>query len=476
MLPQELKELVTCVQENGCEGQNIELKKAAEGTPERLYDTLSSFSNQNGGGIIIFGIDEKAGFSVCGVYSAQELQKRVTEQCEQMEPKIRPLFTVCKIDNKTVVSAEIAECDIFSRPCFYTGKGRIKGSYIRVGEADKPMTEYEVYSYEAFKRKIQDELRVDPRADMKQLNTNLLQLYFAKVREEKPNLAVSDEAQILELQGMMIGGKPTVAGEMIFGIYPQSLFPQYSVIASVVPGTEIGELGEAGERFLDDKRIDGTLSQMLDEGVSFVARNMKNRVVVDESGKRADKKEYPLKAVREALLNALVHRDYSIHTENAPIRLLMFSDRLEIENPGGLYGRGTLEQLGKAALDVRNPYIAGALELFIQSENRYSGIPTMRREMRLSSLKPPVFESQRGVFCVTFYNTPAEDADGLVQRILDFCFEPKSRTELAQEFKFSAPTYFINTYIKPLIAQGRIAMPLPETPKSKKQRYFTVKE
>ena len=82
MLPQELKELVTCVQENGCEGQNIELKKAAEGTPERLYDTLSSFSNQNGGGIIIFGIDEKAGFSVCGVYSAQELQKRVTEQCE----------------------------------------------------------------------------------------------------------------------------------------------------------------------------------------------------------------------------------------------------------------------------------------------------------------------------------------------------------------------------------------------------------
>ena len=289
-------------------------------------------------------------------------------------------------------------------------------------------------------------------------------------------MAASGETQILEFQGMVTEGKPTVAGELVFGIYPQSLFPQYSVIASVVPGTEIGELGEAGERFLDDKRIDGTLPQMLEEGVSFVVRNMKNRVVVDDSGKRADKKEYPIKAIREALLNALVHRDYSIHTENAPIRLLMFSDRLEIENPGGLYGRGTLDQLGNAALDIRNPYIAGALELFIQSENRYSGIPTMRREMRLSGLKPPVFESWRGVFRVTFYNTPAaEDSDSLTQRILDFCSEPKSRTELAGEFKFSAPTYFINTYIRPLMEQGRIAMTLPETPKSKKQRYYTVK-
>jgi len=243
-----------------------------------------------------------------------------------------------------------------------------------------------------------------------------------------------------------------------------------------VPGTGIGELGDAGERFLDDKRIDGTLSQMLEEGVAFVVRNMKNRVVVDDSGRRADKKEYPIKAIREALLNALVHRDYSIHTENAPIRLLMFSDRLEIENPGGLYGRGTLDQLGNAALDIRNPFIAGALELFIQSENRYSGIPTMRREMQINSMKPPVFESWRGVFRVTFYNTPvAEDAGSLTQRILDFCLEPKSRAELAREFNFNAPTYFINTYIKPLMEHGHIAMTLPETPKSKKQRYYTVK-
>ncbi len=94
MLPQELKELVMRTQENGCEGQYIELKKAAEGTPERLYDTLSSFSNQDGGGIIIFGIDESAGYSVCGVYASQALQSRVTEQSEQMNPGTAAVYSV----------------------------------------------------------------------------------------------------------------------------------------------------------------------------------------------------------------------------------------------------------------------------------------------------------------------------------------------------------------------------------------------
>jgi len=475
MLAQELQDLVQEVQRHGCESQTIEVKKAAGGTPERLYDTLSSFSNQNGGGIILFGIDEEAGYAVTGVYDAQDLQKHVVEQCEQMEPKVRPLFTVCGIDGKTVVSAEIAECDVFERPCFYVGKGRMKGAYIRVGGADKPMTEYEVYSYEVFKRKLQDELRVDPRADLAQLNPDLLQLYYAKIRVAKPNLAAVDENQILALQGIVANGKPTVAGELLFGIYPQSLFPQYSIIASVIPGTEMGDLGDQGERFLDDRRIEGTLPQLLDDAVLFVTRNMKRRLIVDDNGRRADRTEYPLKAIREAILNAIVHRDYSIHTENAPIRLLMFEDRLEIENPGGLYGRGTIDQLGQIGLDIRNPYLAGALEIIIESENRYSGIPTMRREMKAHGLRPPAFTSQRGVFTVTFYNAPAAQEGGsMEERLLAFCMEPKSREELAKEFGFSAPTYFINTYVRPLLAQGRMAMTLPETPKSKKQRYYTV--
>ena len=189
MLPVELEQLVRDIVRQRCERQNIELKRAAKGTPERLYDTLSSFSNQTGGGIILFGIDEKNNFALTGVYDAQDLQTQITNQALQMQPVVRPLFTVAEIDGKTIVSAEISECDLFEKPCFYQGAGRMRGAYVRVGDADLPMTEYEIYSYEVFKRKIQDELRVVERADSEDFSSDTLDEYFIHVKKKKPNLA-----------------------------------------------------------------------------------------------------------------------------------------------------------------------------------------------------------------------------------------------------------------------------------------------
>ncbi len=68
-------------------------------------------------------------------------------------------------------------------------------------------------------------------------------------------------------------------------------------------------------------------------------------------------------AVREAILNALIHRDYSIHTEGMPIQLIIFEDRLELRSPGGLYGRLSIDQLGKVQPDTRNPVIAVTMEI-----------------------------------------------------------------------------------------------------------------
>ena len=153
MQTEALKKIVLDIKNLKTESQTIELKAATQGCPTRLFDTLSSFSNQDEGGIIIFGVDEGDNYAVKGVYDAQDLQKKVTEQCKQMEPAVRALFTVCEIDGKTVVSAEIPGVDISERPVFYKGVGRIKGSYVRVGESDEPMSEYEIYSYEAFRKK-----------------------------------------------------------------------------------------------------------------------------------------------------------------------------------------------------------------------------------------------------------------------------------------------------------------------------------
>lgn len=95
-----------------------------------------------------------------------------------------------------------------------------------------------------------------------------------------------------------------------------------------------------GERFLDNQRIEGNISEMLDGAMQFVSKNMRTKTIVDpHTGKREDRTDYPITALREAILNALVHRDYSIHTEGMPIQIIMFEDRIEIRNPGGIYGR-----------------------------------------------------------------------------------------------------------------------------------------
>lgn len=94
MTTDEFIEKLIEIQKMKCESQILELKSARSGCPKRLYDTLSSFSNQDDGGIMIFGIDEENDYEETGVYDAQDLQKKINAQCLQMEPVVRPLFTV----------------------------------------------------------------------------------------------------------------------------------------------------------------------------------------------------------------------------------------------------------------------------------------------------------------------------------------------------------------------------------------------
>ena len=136
ILPNELIDLAKSVCDQKAETLTVKCKAAHTDCPKRLYDTLSSFSNQDSGGIILFGVDENADFQVVGVYDAQDLQKRVTEQCKQMEPPVRAVFTLAELEGHWICSAEIPAVDVAERPCYYRGAGRSKGSYIRVGDAD----------------------------------------------------------------------------------------------------------------------------------------------------------------------------------------------------------------------------------------------------------------------------------------------------------------------------------------------------
>lgn len=479
MQAEELLALVKEIGRQKTEKQNIELKAAQKGCPSRIYDTLSSFSNQDCGGIIIFGVDENKDYEVVGVYDPQDLQKKVTEQCKQMEPMVRALFTVCEVDEKIVVSAEIPGVDISERPVFYKGIGRIRGSYVRVGESDEPMSEYEVYSYDAFRKRTRDDIRTVEGARISLFHKDRLAQYLTAVKQERKNLAdnVSDD-EILELMGVTVDGTPSVAGIMTFSIYPQAYFPQLCITAVVVPGTEIGMLGEDGERFIDNERITGSIPEMLEAAVDFVRRNSRTKTIIGEDGQRRDKPEYPVKAVREAILNALVHRDYSIHTENVPIRVEMYRDRMEIISCGGLYGKITIDSLGKVRPETRNAALANMLELLDITENRYSGIPTIRAEFRNAGLPAPIFSVRHGEFSVIFKNNiyQAEGAKkhgNMQDDILAFCDVPRTRAELI-EFTGMSRYYTMSSIVQPLVDAGNLKLTIPEKPKSPKQKYVRV--
>lgn len=499
MQTEDLRKLVGKIQHMQCEMQTIELKAANKGCPTRLYDTLSSFSNQDEGGIIIFGLDEKKNYAAVGVYDPQDLQKKVTEQCNQMSPVVRALFTICELDNSIIVAAEIPGIDVAERPCFYRGTGRLRGSFIRVGDADEPMSEYEIYSYDAFRKRIRDDIREAPGARRSFLDEEKLAAFLQAVKRDRKHLSlhVGDE-DILELMGVTINGQPTLAGELCFSKYPQGVFPQLCITAVALPGKVMGEPGLEGERFIDNERITGTIAEMVDEAVDFVNRNSRHSTIIDDKGKRMDRDEYPLKAVREAILNALVHRDYSIHSENVPVRIELYRDRLEIISSGGLYGRLTLDALGKMRPDTRNSALANILELMHVTENRYSGIPTIYYELKQAQLPDPVFTIRQGEFVVIFKSKiaqiyelskpqvlmakedvepygakPKKQALTMEESLLEFCEQPRARQEIIDFLGFSR-YYAMSKIVQPLLDAGKLALTMPDKPKSSKQRYVRV--
>lgn len=485
MLPEELIELARQVMEQKAETQTLEVKSAHQGCPKRLYDTLSSFSNQDNGGIILFGLDEKQDFKPVGVYDLHDLQQQVAAQCKGMTPFVRAIFTTAYIDDVPICSAEIPGLNLADRPCYYSGSGIQKGSYIRVGDADEPITPYEIYTYEVFRRHLHDDERIIDRADLNALNTEQVDAYIYKKQKDRPGFAQQDiDEKRKTLAIVNADGKPTLAALLNFGIYPQAYLPQLGITAVVVPGAEIGDTDQEESRFLDNKRIEGTIMELLEGALAFCRRNMKTRTIIDpETGERRDQTEYPLTAIREAILNAIIHRDYSLYTEGTPIQINFFSNRLEIHSPGTLYGPITVEQLGKVRPDFRNPTLAVMAESQIQVENRYSGIPTMRREMARCGLPAPQFYNGRNEFIVTFYNEPEEKkavSPNTIttdtknpESLLVFCQTPRSRTEIAQFLGIRTVAYAMSTYVTPMIKAGKLKLLFPETPRSRRQKYYS---
>ena len=196
----------------------------------------------------------------------------------------------------------------------------------------------------------------------------------------------------------------------------------------------------------------------------------------------------------KTIANALIHGDYSSLTENAYISVYMYQDRIEIINPGALYGMNRIEKLGTATImESRNPNIVRILEeKGAVIENRHSGIPTMKREMEEYGLPEPEFYEERGSFKVIFRNNIANKSDSQsdtqsgtqsdtqnklseTERIvLEMCIIPKTAEEIRKEIDKSSKSYVARKIIKPLVEKGLLDYTNKNSINAKNQKYITI--
>ena len=166
MTEKEVIEAIEFMQEHQTETEKIEAKTAEKGCPKKCYDTISAFANKYGG-IIIFGINENNNFIEQDVYDVNDLQKQITALCtNSIEPKIRPDFLPIKYKGKQLLAVKIDEILQKHKPCYYREAGLNKGSYIRIGDSDEPMTDYEIYSLQSYVEGIEEDLRPVNRAEV----------------------------------------------------------------------------------------------------------------------------------------------------------------------------------------------------------------------------------------------------------------------------------------------------------------------
>lgn len=418
MTREELSELVAEVRRLQGELQDVEVKAARRDTPKRLFEPVSAFANRAGGGVLLFGLDEERDFELVGVGNVQKLQEDIAHlTSELMEPVLRPEINADKIEGKVVVAVEVPEAPAVARPCYYRTAGMQGGSYIRVGNSNRRMTDYEIFGYVSAREQPRFDQEPVEGSTADDLDLAQLEAFVARLRRDRPGAsylnhpldAVLNQLKITrDVDGVV---RPTLAGLLMFGKYPQGQEPQLVITFVQYYGTTETEMAPGGRRFVDNQKFEGTVPEVVEGAVNRVLANLRSSSLIEGLWRR-DIPEYPEVAVREAVINAVAHRDYSRYVRGSHIRIKLFADRLEIQSPGGLYGNVTVETLEQQQ-SARNATLVRLMEDVRLVENRGSGISTMIEEMQRANLEPPRFKDNRTSFLVIFRNHTLMSPDAI---------------------------------------------------------------
>jgi ATP-dependent DNA helicase RecG len=440
------------------EGFTIEFKKS--GT-RNLGRELCAFANATGGSLLIGVADDG---KVVGVKGHNRLKSEIQATARSVEP---PLVLDIESVGKVLVVFIPAQN---SKPYSFGGK-----FYLRDGASSQQMSREEIREF-FFKEGVIhfDETPCDAfklNKDLKAANWNLFAKRANIPDDMKPEIA-------LENLHLVKDKKITQAGAWLLA----DDITRFNISGNVSCALF---MGSDKARILDRKDFSSDVYSMIDSVMAYILSKINTELII-EKVKREERPELPEEALREAVVNALAHRDYR---STANVQVYIFQDRVEIVSPGGLPAGMTEDDLGKKSIP-RNPLLFGILYRMNVVEHIGSGIKRIHEACKDYGVDAPTMQVEDSWVTVVFQRSAAEkratDQDtmqgtmqGTMQvtrekEIVLFCQTPKSRKEIQDYIKISNRDYFRKQILNPLIKKGLLKLTIPEKPNSPNQKYFAT--
>lgn len=403
----EFDRVLTRLRRQGTDDAEVEVKASAGKLSTDVWETVSAFAN-TAGGTLVLGLAERDGFApipgfpidkvldafVDGMGDGNRTGAKVANP-----PRYRPARV--EVEGRPVLVVTIQENEPHLKPCFVQDRGIASGSYKRVDDKDIRLSNTELFELQnAFRPSVDDHTAVDG-ATMADLDAERVDRLIADQRNERVlRGATSKEQQLRRLNITDASGGIQFAALIALGIYPQQFFPRLVVDVAVHPTTE-KSTGAQQMRFVDRRECEGPLADMLPEAVSVVARNLRTHSVIVGTG-RKDLLEIPREVLREAIANALLHRQYEPRFVGQPVAVDVYPDRIEVTSPGGLWGGVTVQTIGDGQSRCRNQVLLKMLQRVplanaegTAAEGNGSGVPLMNDLMESRALGRPDYSGTK---------------------------------------------------------------------------------
>ena len=420
MSARETERLINEALELSSETNSVEFKDARGGFPRDIWKTVSSFSQKPGGGCIVFGVEEKrssgkSSVKIVGGVNFADIQEKMAALCSQdMNITIRANYHHLTIDAQEILAVTIPECPNQFKPCYYKQVGLPNGAYIRDGNSDRKITDEEM-------RQLLDNARLSKFDSSQALGTVLGDISMKKVYDLLIHIgqrtqrdAHPEDVDFELLKNLGVGDvydqekSPTLAGFLIFSKKPpqeKRAFNRYVIRCVRYKGSSVTT------DIIDSADIGGTLDEQIDGMQKFILRNIRKGAEIVGT-KRVERYEYPEKAIREIVANAVIHRDYEITETYTQVNV--FEDRVEVTNPGCLPPGVTVDNIRDAQVS-RNEIIAARLKDLDYLEEYGRGINIVFEEMGKWNLLSPIFKNTTNSFKVIL---PGESLSKLNERQL----------------------------------------------------------